>query len=59
MRTIGFVTGSRSDYGGLRPIVAERELKLLLLVMGDAPVVRFRTHGTGRRSRWVSDATAL
>jgi UDP-hydrolysing UDP-N-acetyl-D-glucosamine 2-epimerase len=38
MKTIGVVTGSRSDYGGLRPILkriaADPELKLLLFVTG-------------------------
>jgi UDP-hydrolysing UDP-N-acetyl-D-glucosamine 2-epimerase len=38
MRTIGVVTGARSDYGGLLPIlkriVADSELKLLLFITG-------------------------
>src|SRR5580704_14942961 len=38
MKTIGVVTGARSDYGGIRPIlkriVADSQLKLLLFVTG-------------------------
>jgi len=38
MRTIGVLTGARSDYGGIRPvlkkIVADPELRLMLLVTG-------------------------
>src|SRR6202030_3026576 len=38
MKTIGVITGARSDYGGIRPILkripADPELKLLLFVTG-------------------------